>query len=84
MFDELGPQANRNCVRLAAAELGQFYIAMALEAPGSVPFGGPMADQREFDRLAYFFQQVVHVVGMLFFNRENLLHQAARRNVFVA
>jgi hypothetical protein len=68
-FNRLVTQTIGDCARLPATERGEFYIAMPLIQSGGIPFGRAVADERQFDRLAYFFQQVVHVVRMLFFDR---------------
>jgi hypothetical protein len=68
-LDRLVTQTIRDCARLPAAQRGEFYVAMSLIPSRRIPFGRAVADERQFDRLADFFQEVVHVVRMLFFDR---------------
>ena len=52
-FDRLETQTIRDCAGLPATERGEFYIAMSLVPPGGIPFGRAVADERQFDRLAW-------------------------------
>ena len=80
-------QRKRKGLRLRAAVVTERDIATPLKAPADVPRGAPVANQNEFPQRLFIrelVEQIEHVVGMLFFHRENRFDHATRGRIVVA